>query len=49
MFPCEFCEVSKNAFFYRTLPVAASKNSDRKPNSQRKCFVLSPQILGHMA
>ena len=25
MFSCEFCEISKNTFFYRTPPVAASK------------------------
>ena len=24
MFPCEFCEIFKNIFFYRTPPVAAS-------------------------
>ena len=24
VFPCEFCEISKNIFFYRTPPVAAS-------------------------
>ena len=23
-FPCEFCEIFKNTFFYRTPPVAAS-------------------------
>ena len=23
VFSCEFCEISKNTFFYRTLPVAA--------------------------
>ena len=26
MFSCEFCEISKNTFFYRTLPVAVSVN-----------------------
>ena len=26
VFSCEFCEISKNAFSYRTPPVAASKN-----------------------
>ena len=25
VFPCEFCESSKNTFFYRTPPVAASQ------------------------
>ena len=24
VFPCKFCEISKNTFFYRTAPVAAS-------------------------
>ena len=24
VFSCEFCEISKNTFFYRTPPVAAS-------------------------
>ena len=24
LFPCEFCEISKNTFFYKTPPVAAS-------------------------
>ena len=30
MFSCEFCEISKNIFLYRTPPVAASEaeNSD---------------------
>ena len=27
MFSCEFCEISKNTFFYRTPPVAASEVS----------------------
>ena len=26
MFFCEFCDISKNTFFYKTLPVAASEN-----------------------
>ena len=25
VFSCEFCEITKNIFFYRTPPVAASK------------------------
>ena len=25
MFSCEYCKISKNNFFYRTSPVAASK------------------------
>ena len=24
---CEFCKISENAFFYRTLPVAASEDN----------------------
>ena len=27
VFSCEFCEISKNTFSYRTTPVAASDNS----------------------
>ena len=27
MFSCEFCEIFKNTFFYRTPPVAPSANS----------------------
>ena len=27
VFSCEFCEISKNGFFYRTPPVAASASS----------------------
>ena len=27
VFSCEFCEISKNTFFHRTPPVAASENS----------------------
>ena len=27
VFPCEFCEISKNTFFHRALPVAASIHS----------------------
>ena len=31
VFSCEFCECSKNTFFYRTPPVAASvKNYEQK-------------------
>ena len=26
MFSCEYCQIDKNNFFYRTLPVAASAN-----------------------
>ena len=28
VFSCEFCEISKNTFFYRTPPVAASDITD---------------------
>ena len=27
MFYCEFCEISKNTFFYRTPPVALSEDN----------------------
>ena len=27
MFSCEFCEISKNIYFYRTTPVVASNKS----------------------
>ena len=27
MFSCEICKISKNAFFFRTSPVAASKST----------------------
>ena len=32
MFSCEFCKISKNTFFYRTPPVAASDFVNSKPN-----------------
>ena len=32
VFSCEFCEISKNTLFYRTLPVAASVLSQIKSN-----------------
>ena len=31
VFSCEFCEISKNIFFYRTPPVAASRVSKNSP------------------
>ena len=30
MFSCEFCDIFKNTFFYRTLPVAASEQGTSK-------------------
>ena len=30
MFSCGFCEISKNTFYCRTLPVAASENCNVK-------------------
>ena len=32
VFSCEFCEISKNTFSYRTTPVAASVNVWEGPN-----------------
>ena len=32
VFSCEFCEISKIAFFYRTSPVAASVNIKEDQN-----------------
>ena len=45
IFSCEFCEISKNTFFYRTPPVAASSNSETysKP-SQTSKMDLSKQL-----
>ena len=34
MFSCEFYEISKNTFFYRTPPVAASKNNQNNGKLQ---------------
>ena len=49
MFSCEFCEISKNTFSYRTPPVAASgltmkasKKSFKKQNSKE---TLGEEIL----
>ena len=44
VFSCEFCEISKNTFFYRTFPVAASgnkipkyrRNPTRKPMNKKR-------------
>ena len=38
VFSCEFYEISKNTFFYRTLPVAASEYSPVKVNNLPKKF-----------
>ena len=32
VFSCEFCEISKNTFSYRTPPVPASETSRNKPH-----------------
>ena len=39
VFSCEFCEISKNIFFHRTPPVAASSLSKygSQKNSPKKC------------
>ena len=36
MFSCEFCEISKNTFFYRTPPVAASVSWERSQEDMLK-------------
>ena len=40
MFSCEFCEISKNTFFYRTPPVAASKT-----RTKELCFGFLCKVL----
>ena len=47
VFPCEFCEISKNTFFYRTLPVAAAASSceQLKNNHREKTFPNKTQAL----
>ena len=42
VFSCEFCEISKNTFFYRTPPVAASQWRRKQGIPSKDCF---PQIL----
>ena len=37
VFSCEFCGIFKNAFFYRTLPVAASARSRNKTEQLGSC------------
>ena len=39
VFPCEFCEISKNTFFYRTPPVADSVLSIIK--NKKKLYILN--------
>ena len=44
MFPCEFCEISKNTFFYRTPVVAASEDyklTISETESQSKWSILN--------
>ena len=40
MFSCEFCEISKNTFFYRTPRVAASDYTDYTDSSTLRWGVL---------
>ena len=54
MFSCEFCEISKSTFLYRTPPVAASGYNVRKvklTSSVRNMIVLasfSPALDNHV-
>ena len=44
IFSCEFCEISKNTFFYRTPPVAASVLITKLP---MQSFTNAPcQLMG---
>ena len=43
VFPCEFCEISENTFFYRTPPVAASEDYKFLKDFKRKN---NPQYYG---
>ena len=49
VFSCEFCEISKNTFSYRTPPVAASevtiKQSDLKHTPSKKLWFSSLQVF----
>ena len=36
VFSCEFCEISKNTFSYRTSPVAASESNRTKVVPKKK-------------
>ena len=49
VFSCEFCEISKNTFFYRTPLVAASENEIPALNSL-KSFEFKPKtIIGYIS
>ena len=45
MFSCEFCEIFKNRFFYRTLPVDAYQNHVLSRNSSNSQESNSDGIL----
>ena len=45
MFSCEFCEISKNAFFYRTPPVATSDLSTTETIVARKKYLLEKKVI----
>ena len=45
VFSCEFCEISKNTFFYRTSPVAASVRTMIIIKEMKKLFVKSTLSL----
>ena len=34
MFPCEFCEISKNTFSYRTPPLPVSESNEKQCRSR---------------
>ena len=45
MFSCEFCEITKNTFSYRTRPVAASADGRRnKANAKKGCHYQSRSL-----
>ena len=53
MFSCDFCEISKNTFFYRTPSVAASvvrrntkHKKDEKRESKEKKFEKKVRVIG---
>ena len=51
MFSCEFCEISKNTFFHRTLLVAAPygrKNGTKINTSHRRCLVPYAVLKNHL-
>ena len=53
MFSCDFCEISKNTFFYRTPSVATSvvrrntkHKKDEKRESKEKKFEKKVRVIG---